>query len=86
MLGTPIQLGNFDFANKEVPMANNVIQPVTHSSCVAGNIPSWKNFHSLNFSCDLRHLIFIEKVVNRHAYGEILVLWILGLQITLYCL
>ena len=42
MLGTPIQSGNFDFANKEVHMANNVIQPVTHSTCVAGNIPSWK--------------------------------------------
>ena len=44
MLGTPIQSGKFDFTNKEVHMANNVIQPVTHSTCVAGNIPSWKKF------------------------------------------
>ncbi|KAL4597734.1 hypothetical protein ACB092_11G010400 [Castanea dentata] len=35
MLGTPIQSGNFDFANKEVHMASNVIQPVNHSTCMA---------------------------------------------------
>ncbi|KAL0009562.1 hypothetical protein SO802_011064 [Lithocarpus litseifolius] len=35
MLGTQIQSVNFDFANKEVHMANNVIQPATHSTFMA---------------------------------------------------
>nr|POE44913.1 hypothetical protein CFP56_77155 [Quercus suber] len=35
MLGTQIQSFNFDYANKEVQMANNVIQPATHSNSMA---------------------------------------------------
>ncbi|XP_075643351.1 uncharacterized protein LOC142614677 [Castanea sativa] len=38
-------------ASKE-HMANNVIQPATHSTFMAGNFPFWQNFHSPNFSCE----------------------------------
>ena len=64
MLGTQIQSVNFDFANNEVHMANNVTQPATHSTFMAGNFPFWQNCHSPYFSCELRHLICSEIVVN----------------------
>ena len=33
----------------------------TNSTTMAGNFPSLQNFHSPDFSCDLRHSIFSEK-------------------------
>ena len=45
MLGTQIQSVNFDFASKE-HMANNVIQPATHSTFMAGSFPFFQNFQS----------------------------------------
>ena len=74
MLGTQIQSSNFAFTNNETHMTNNVIQLAAHSTSIAGNFSSLQNFHSPDFSCDLRHLIFSEKrkrkkeVVSRHAY------------------
>ena len=89
MLRTHIQSSNFAFTNNEIHMTNNVIQLAAHSTSMAGNFSSLQNFHSPDFSCDLRHLIFSEKrkrkkeVVSRHAYeGDT---WVVdtGLQITL---
>ena len=74
MLGTQIQSSNFAFTNNETHMTNNVTQLAAHSTSIAGNFSSLQNFHSPDFSCDLRHLIFSEKrkrkkeVVSRHAY------------------
>ena len=75
MLGNQIQSSNFAFTNNETHMTNNVIQLAAHSTSIAGNFSSLQNFHSPDFSCDLRHSIFSEKrkrkkeVVSRHAYG-----------------
>ena len=55
MLGTQIQSSNFAFTNKEIHMTNNVIQLAAHSTSMAGNFPSWQNFHSFDFRCDFRH-------------------------------
>ena len=55
MLGTQIQSSNFAFTNKETHMTNNVIQLAAHSTSMAGNFPSWQNFHSPDSSCDFRH-------------------------------
>ena len=75
------------FTNNETHMTNNVIQLAVHSTSMAGNFPSLQNFHSPDFSCDLRYSIFSGKkkrkwLVDMHM-GGIHGLWIPRLQITL---
>ena len=59
----------------------------TNSTSMAGNFPSLQNFHSPDFSCDLRHSIFSEKkkrkwLVDMHM-REMHWFWVPGLQMTL---